>query len=45
MEMEIPIILDKIVYREIKLQGVFSHDSQSVVQAIQLAELKTRKIK
>jgi len=27
-------------YHEIKLRGVFSHDSQSVIQAIQLAELR-----
>lgn len=40
MDKEIPLILDKIVYHEVKLQGVFSHDSHSVSQAIQLAELR-----
>lgn len=40
MDREIPLILDKIVYRELRIQGVFSHDSPSVIEAIQLAELK-----
>jgi alcohol dehydrogenase len=38
MDKEIPLILDKIVYNEVRLQGVFSHDSRSVMPAIQLAE-------
>lgn len=38
MDKEIPLILDKIVYKEVRLQGVFSHDSRSVMPAIQLAE-------
>lgn len=38
MEKEIPLILDKIVYKEVRVQGVFSHDSRSVIPAIQLAE-------
>lgn len=38
MDREIPLILDKIVYKEVKVQGVFSHDFRSVIPAIQLAE-------
>jgi len=38
MDTEIPLILDKVVYKEAKLQGVFSHDFRSVIPAIQLAE-------
>jgi len=38
MEKEIPLVLDKIVYKEVKVQGVFSHDFRSAIPAIQLAE-------
>lgn len=38
MDKEIPLILDKVVYKEVRLQGVFSHDSRSVIPAIELAE-------
>ena len=38
MEKEIPLILDKIVYKEVRVQGVFSHDFRSVIPAIHLAE-------
>lgn len=38
MDREVPLILDKIVYKEVRIQGVFSHDSQSVLPAIRLAE-------
>jgi alcohol dehydrogenase len=38
MDREIPLILDKIVYKEVRVQGVFSHDFRSVIPAIQLAE-------
>lgn len=35
---EIPLILDKIVFKEIKIQGVLSQDITSVLPAIKLAE-------
>ena len=38
MDKEIPLILDKIIYKELKMQGVFSHDYGSVLPAIRLAE-------
>jgi alcohol dehydrogenase len=38
MDKEIPLILDKIVYKELRVQGVFSHDFRSVIPAIHLAE-------
>jgi alcohol dehydrogenase len=38
MDREIPLILDKVVYKEVRAQGVFSHDFRSVLPAIQLAE-------
>ena len=38
MDKEIPLILDKIVFKEVRVQGVFSHDFRSVLPAIQLAE-------
>jgi alcohol dehydrogenase len=38
MDKEIPLILDKIVFKEVRVQGVFSHDFRSVIPAIQLAE-------
>jgi alcohol dehydrogenase len=38
MDREIPLVLDKIVYKEVRVQGVFSHDFRSVLPAIKLAE-------
>jgi len=38
MNTEVPLILDKIIFKEAKIQGVFSHDFRSVLPAIQLAE-------
>jgi alcohol dehydrogenase len=38
MDKEIPLIIDKIVFKEVRVQGVFSHDVRSVLPAIQLAE-------
>ena len=38
MDKEIPLVLDKIIYKEVRIQGVFSHDFRSVIPAIQLAE-------
>jgi alcohol dehydrogenase len=38
MDREIPLVLDKIVYKEVRVQGVFSHDVRSVLPAIKLAE-------
>jgi alcohol dehydrogenase len=38
MDREIPLILDKVVYKEVRVQGVFSHDFRSVLPAIRLAE-------
>jgi alcohol dehydrogenase len=38
MDQAIPLVLDKIVYKEVKVQGVFSHDFRSVLPAIRLAE-------
>jgi alcohol dehydrogenase len=38
MDREIPLILDKVVYKEIKVQGAFSHDFSSVIPATRLAE-------
>jgi len=38
MDQHVPLVLDKIVFKEARLQGVFSHDSQSVVPALRLAE-------
>jgi len=35
---EIPLLLDKIVFNEIKILGVFSHDISSVIPGIALAE-------
>ncbi len=37
-EQEIPIILDEIIRKEVKVLGVFSHDNKAVVPAIKLAE-------
>jgi alcohol dehydrogenase len=38
MDQEVSLILDKIVYKEVRMQGVFSHDFRSVLPAIHLAE-------
>ncbi len=38
MDREIPLVLDKVVYKEVRMQGAFSHDFQSVQPAIRLAE-------
>ena len=38
MDKEIPLVIDKIVFKEVRVQGVFSHDFRSVLPAIQLAE-------
>jgi len=38
MDKAVPLVLDKIIYKEVRIQGVFSHDFRSVVPAIQLAE-------
>lgn len=38
MDREIPLVLDKIVYKEVRVQGAFSHDFRSVLPAISLAE-------
>lgn len=38
MDKEIPLILDKVVFKEVRVQGVFSHDFRSVIPAIHLAE-------
>ena len=38
MDKEIPLFLDKVVYKEARLQGVFSHDFRSVIPALRLAE-------
>jgi alcohol dehydrogenase len=38
MDREIPLVLDKVVYKEVRVQGAFSHDFQSVLPAIRLAE-------
>ena len=38
MDKAIPLVLDKIIYKEVRIQGVFSHDFRSVIPAIQLAE-------
>jgi len=35
---EIPLLLDKIVFKEVKIQGVLSQDISSVLPAIKLAE-------
>jgi len=35
---EIPLVVDKVVFKEVKVQGVYSHNIQSVIPAIALAE-------
>lgn len=35
---EIPLLLDRVVFREIRLIGVFSHDFKAVVPAIEIAK-------
>ncbi|MBM4308065.1 MAG: zinc-binding dehydrogenase [Deltaproteobacteria bacterium] len=38
MDQETPLVLDKVAYKEVRVQGAFSHDFQSVLPAIRLAE-------
>ncbi|MEA3442732.1 MAG: zinc-binding dehydrogenase [Chloroflexota bacterium] len=38
MDKEIPLIMDKVIYKEVRVLGVFSHDISSVIPAIKLAE-------
>lgn len=38
MNKEIPLIMDRLVYKEARILGVFSHDISSVIPAIKLAE-------
>ena len=35
---EIPLVVDKVVFKEVRVQGVYSHNIQSVIPAIALAE-------
>jgi alcohol dehydrogenase len=35
---EIPLVMDKVVFKEVRVQGVYSHTIQSVIPAIGLAE-------
>ena len=35
---EIPLALDKVVFKEVRVQGVYSHNIRSVIPAIGLAE-------
>jgi alcohol dehydrogenase len=35
---EIPLVVDKVVFKEVRVQGVYSHDVRSVIPAIALAE-------
>jgi alcohol dehydrogenase len=35
---EIPLVMDKVVFKEVRVQGVYSHTIQSVIPAIALAE-------
>lgn len=35
---EVPLIMDKVIYKEVTMIGVFSHDFSSVIPAIKLAE-------
>ena len=41
---EIPLVLDKLVFKEVRLQGVYSHNIRSVIPAIALAESRTYSI-
>jgi threonine dehydrogenase-like Zn-dependent dehydrogenase len=45
MDKEIPLVLDQIIYQEVRVQGVFSHDFRSVIPAIHLAESKKYPLK
>ena len=38
MDKEIPLTMDKVVYKEVRVQGVYSHNIKSVIPAIALAE-------
>jgi alcohol dehydrogenase len=37
-QMEIPLLLDRAVFREIRILGVFSHDFRAVIPAIEMAK-------
>jgi alcohol dehydrogenase len=37
-ETKVPLLLDKVFLKEIRIQGVYSHDMRSVIPAIQLVE-------
>jgi alcohol dehydrogenase len=39
-QVEIPLLLDRAVFREIRIIGVFSHDFKAVVPAIEMAKRK-----
>jgi len=38
LDKEIPLIMDKVIYKEVTMLGVFSHNFSSVIPAIKLAE-------
>ena len=40
MDTEIPLMMDKVIYKEVKLLGTFSHNMVSVIPAIKLVESK-----
>jgi alcohol dehydrogenase len=40
MDTEIPLMMDKVIYKEARLLGVFSHNITSVIPAIKLVESK-----
>jgi alcohol dehydrogenase len=37
-DVEIPLVMDKVVFKEVRVQGVYSHNIRSVIPAIALAE-------
>jgi alcohol dehydrogenase len=37
-DVEIPLVMDKVVFKEIRVQGVYSHNIRSVIPAIAMAE-------
>jgi alcohol dehydrogenase len=44
-QVEIPLLLDRAVFREIRIVGVFSHDFRAVVPAIKMAKQKKYPLK
>lgn len=40
MDTEIPLMMDKVIYKEVRLLGAFSHNMTSVIPAIKLVESK-----